>query len=271
MPCAVPPSCLSQRQSAAIMLSYLLVGLAAIRASGADNPATSFELPGNTYRDKAMVFSRDLRWLAAWRLPDQVEVWKLAKGAMTAGWVVGPAGPWSFLPGGHRRPMAFLEDGRRIVVANAINLAVYDSLSGKLEQVLEDSALEAGQISVSPDDHSVVGVTAKGEFAFWSLPDGKRRTGLPTKRAPWEPRGSPFNYNAMALRSPPTSMSPETDWALSPDGRVFAIGRLFDVAGKRVGTITTGVRFTPNMNNVLQQQAERNPLGPYQVAVWDVP
>jgi len=225
----MPPLQLSQRPDAAIMLGCLLAGLAVSEASGADTPATSFDLPGDTYREKAMVFSRDLHWLAAWRLPDQVEVWDVAKRAKAAGWAVGPAGPWSFLPGGHRRPMAFLEDGRRIVVANATNVAVYDFLSGKLDQVLEDSALGAGQISVSPDGRCVVGVITNGEFAFWSLPDGKRRTDLPTKRAPWERRGSPFNYSAMALRTPPTSMSPETDWAFSPDGRAFAIGRLFNV------------------------------------------
>ncbi len=306
------------------------------------------------------------------------------------------------------------------MVATATNVAIHDLLTGKFDQVLEDSVRGTGQISVSPDGHSVVGATTNGEFAFWSLPDGKRRTDLPTKRAPWERRGSPFNYSAMALRSPPTSMSPETDWAFSPDGRAFAIGRLFnvdlwdlqrgqwlsrysgmnvpefrigaptfggsmtvaflstsslavvcggalavlsvgtnlaalsltnpasaskerldiralaasadgtrlavagmrmgsrpsfgdpgagavfdvpqhgeiqvwdvnplrrrmaiksaaeekfgsvvlDVAGKRVGAVTTGVRYTAKMNNSQQQQAERNPPGPYRVVVWDVP
>jgi WD40 repeat protein len=188
-----------------------------------------FELPGNGYCLSALAFSPDLQWLAAWRLPDQVEMWDVAKASKAVVWTEGPAGPWSFLPGGHRRPLAFQEDGRKILVASATNIAVHDVLSGKIEHVLDDSGPDLGQISVSPDGHSAVGVTASGEFAFWSLPDGQRLTRLPTRRAPWERQGSPFNFNGMALRRPPTSMSPETDWDFSPDGKAFAIGRVFAV------------------------------------------
>jgi hypothetical protein len=44
-----------------------------------------------------------------------------------------------------------------------------------------------------------------------------------------------------------------------------------DAAGKRVAAVTTGVRYTANMNLSQQQAAERSPLGPYGVEAWDVP
>jgi WD40 repeat protein len=216
-----------RRSQAAIFLVVGLVVTAANSASAAHELA-AFELPGNTYRIGAVAFSQDLKWLAAWRVPDQVEVWDLAKGSKAASWTAGPAAKWALLPSGHGRPLALLEDGK-ILVATATNVAVRDLLSGKTEQTLEDSGPDLGQITVSPDGGCVAGVNPNGEFEFWSLPDGGRLTHLPTKRAPWEPRSSPFNYNSMAMRTTPASMSPGTGWAFSSDGNLFAIGRLFAV------------------------------------------
>lgn len=134
--------------TAAVLLGCLLACSTANSTSGADAPAVAFELQGNAYRVGAVVFSRDLQWLAA----------------------------------------------------------------------------DVGQISISPEGGCVAGVVHSGEFAFWSLPEGRRLTHLPTKRAPWEMHGNPFTFNSMPLRMPPASMSPDIDWAFSPDGRVFAIG-----------------------------------------------
>lgn len=205
-------------------------------ASGADTPTVAFDLQGNAYRVGAAVFSRDLQWLAAWRLPDQVEVWDVAKGTKVAEWTAGPAAPGLLMPSGRSRPLAFLGDGKKLLVATATNLAIRDLLSGQIEQTLDESGTDLEQISVAPDGSCVAGVIQKPdfEFAFWSLPDGRRLTHLPTKRAPWEPRLSPFTFSAFAL---PVSMSPGTGWAFSPDGELFAIGHPFavDVWDLKVG------------------------------------
>jgi WD40 repeat protein len=47
-------------------------------------------------------------------------------------------------------------------------------------------------------------------------------------------------------------------------------GVALDPTGNRVAAITTGVRYTPKMNNVMQQGAEHSPTGPYRVVAWDV-
>src|SRR5262245_32105603 len=186
---------------AVILLPAGLV-ITAVNFASAAQPLAAFELPGNAYRVRTVAFSQDLKWLAAWRVPDQVEVWDLAKGTKAAAWTAGPAAKWALLPSGHGRSLALLRDDG-ILVATATNVAVHDLLSGKTEQTLEDSRPDLGQISVSPDGACVAGVNPEGEFSFWSLPDGRRLTHLPTKRAPWEPKDSPFNYNAMAMRTPP--------------------------------------------------------------------
>jgi WD40 repeat protein len=206
----------------------LLPLVTAVNFASAAQPLVAFELPGNAYCVRAVAFSQDLKWLAAWRVPDQVEVWDLPKGAKATAWTAGPAAKWALLPTGHGRSFAFLQHGR-VLVATATNVAIHDLLSGKVEPALEDSAPDIGQITVSPDGSCAVGVNPDSEFAFWSLPDGRRLTHLPTKRAPWEPRNNPFNYNFMAMRTPPASMSPGTGWAFSPDGKLFANGRIFAV------------------------------------------
>ncbi len=229
------PSC----RTAAVWLACLLAGSAVNAASGADTSTVAFDLQGNGYRTGAAVFSQDLQWLAAWRLPDQVEVWDVAKGTKVAEWTAGPAAPGLFMSSGRSRPLAFLGDRKRLLVATATNLAIRDSLSGQITQNLDYSSTDLDQISVSPDGSCVAGVIQKPdlEFAFWSLPDGRRLTHLPTKRAPWEPRLSPFTFSAFALRKQPVSMSPGTGWAFSPDGELFAIGHLFavDVWDLKVG------------------------------------
>lgn len=192
---------------------------------GTDIPTVSFELEGSTHRAGAMVFSPDLQWFAAWRLPDQLEVWNVAKASKATEWTAGPAGPWSPLPGDHSRPLAFLDD-RRILVASATNVAIHDLLSGKTEQILDDSGPNMGQLSVSKDGRYVAGVTDHGEFSFWSLPDGHLLPHLPTKRPAGDPINDPFNFSFMSRRTPPAYLCPGTDWEFSQDGNILANGRL---------------------------------------------
>src|SRR5215470_15644376 len=79
---------------AAGVLPACIFAISAIHSAfGGSTPIVNFELNGTAYWSGAMVFSRDLEWLLAWRLPDQVEVWELAKESKLGAWTAGSALP----------------------------------------------------------------------------------------------------------------------------------------------------------------------------------
>ncbi len=190
-------------------------------------PDGEFTLEGQGYLPSAIVFSPDLRWLAAWKIPNRVEVWDVGAGTKSAEWTAGPATQREGIPRSQARPLAFLNDGKSLLLATPTNVAIHEMRSGRIESTLDAAGLNVERVSISEDSSRAVGFSRRPapEFVFWSLPDGRRLTNLPTQRAPWEAQSPGFS--ALTSRKAPASMSPAgglADWSVSPGAEFFAIG-----------------------------------------------
>ncbi|PYI86963.1 MAG: hypothetical protein DME26_07800 [Verrucomicrobia bacterium] len=208
-------------------LLWVTTGLQLTRAAE-DKPVVSFELAGGANKAEAVVFSRDLKWLATRWPSGKVQVWDVGKGESVAEWPTeGKEEDDPLLLLNRQAQIAFIPNSPQLLVAAATNLAIHEILTGKVVRIFEPSPRPITGIALSPSGDRVVGFLADplpAQLLFWSLADAKQLSALPTKRAAWESPYAGRRRQPGGNIRPPASIVAGITRAFSQDGRLFAVG-----------------------------------------------
>lgn len=214
-----------------LVLSLVFGDLLATESVAAETkPALSFELTGGRNQPSTVVFSKDLKWLVICFQPGRIEVWDVNKNSRVAEWQRAAVESDSFSPraGQSPIPFLFLSNPTELLVASGTNVAVHESLTGKVIRTLESPPAQVAAITLSPGGTRVVGSVGwmdNRQSVFWNLSDGKIISQLPTKPDPSERIGMPRQrrdpFGNVKL---PISINPGQCRAFNQNGDRFAAG-----------------------------------------------
>jgi WD40 repeat protein len=210
-----------------LALSLVFVDLLATEAGTAEiKPALSFELTGGSKYPRAIVFSKDLKWLATCLRSGKVEVWNVNQYSRVAEWQTAAveSSIFAYLRG--ESPIAFLSNSTELLVAVGTNVVVHESLTGNVIRTLESPPAKVAAITLSPGGTRVVGAMDNFRQAiFWNPSDGKIMSHLPTKPDPRE-MGMPRRWRDPATGKVklPVSITPGGCRAFDRNGDRFAAG-----------------------------------------------